>query len=382
MIFSMLFATGGYASQYVIGLGILLLTAPLAIPWQPRWSLVLCAVVVSVFVAGSLIAQPTPTDARFLDNLFALLATSAIAVVATRMAEKLRWREFHTRWTLAEAYRHKSEFFANMSHELRTPIHVIVGYVDMLLEGPPVAGATPGARGEAREMLDRVRGEGMLLYRLVSDLLDYAKVEAGKMEVTAEAVVVADVLQDLGAAFRPLAERSGLDLQIACDASLTPIISDRQKLEQVLRNLLSNAIKFTPVGAVRLRAAKAHELLRQSSAELVVFDEDRRKPLPLRGQIAIAVEDTGIGIRRADIDKLAIDFQQIGGDPRAQRGTGLGLSLSRKLVTLLGGRLAVRSTYGQGTSFIVLLPAATPESGGVIEPRPRPPLLRRQAAAA
>jgi signal transduction histidine kinase len=354
MMHEMMLLTGGHTSHYFAALGMILLTVPLIIPWRPLWSFALCIIVIGYYTLETLLIEPAINTTSFLDNLFVLTATSAIAVITTARAEHLRWREFHTRFTVAEAYRHKSEFFASMSHELRTPIHVIIGYVDMMLDR-----AAAAAESEAQEMLTRVRKEGMLLYRLVSDLLDYAKVEAGKMEVHLETVPVGQVLHEVGAGFRPLAEQKGIQLRTELRDDLASVVTDRQKLEQILHNLVGNAIKFTESGVVTIEACAAAALPASHRTDLMFLDRSEVAAMnkgPNGTGVAIAVSDTGVGIRQSDLARLAVDFQQVNGAAANHRGTGLGLSLSRKLVSLLGGRIAVRSAYGQGSTFLVFLP--------------------------
>jgi signal transduction histidine kinase len=355
MMCAMMVVTGGQHSHYFSGLSMILLATALAIPWRPSWTCATCAAVIGVFVLSS--AAIGQLNATFLDNLFILLPTGVIAIVTTTINERLRWREFQTRWSVAEAYRHKSEFFANMSHELRTPIHVIIGYMDMLLDE-----AVETTKAEGRGVLERVRQEGMLLYRLVSDLLDYAKVEAGRMEVQRECFDLRQLLEHVAESFRPLAERKRLRIDVQVREYLPTMHSDRQKLQQVLSNLVGNAVKFTESGRIRIEAAQVGELGGADLSGLVFLDSGNAASSmqeSMQGGLAIAVSDTGLGIREHDLSKLAIDFQQVNSREASKYGgTGLGLSLSRKLAGLLGGRIAVQSRYGQGSTFTVLLPAS------------------------
>ena len=155
--------------------------------------------------------------------------------------------------------------------------------------------------------------------------------------------------------FRPLVERKGLALRVACDADLPTLMTDGEKVERILRNLLANALKFTDHGSIRLEA-------RLGDAELLagfnfIHDmADGGRP-PDGHTVVVLVQDTGIGIRGADVAALAADFKQVDTEAAARfGGTGLGLSISRKLVELLGGRLGVRSRYGEGSEFVVCLP--------------------------
>jgi signal transduction histidine kinase len=355
MMCAMMALTGGQQSHYFSGLSMILLATALAIPWRPSWTFAMCAAVIGVFVLSS--AAVGQLDVTFVDNLFILLPTGVIAIVTTTINERLRWREFQTRWSVAQAYRHKNEFFANMSHELRTPIHVIIGYMDMLLDD-----AVETTKTEGRGVLERVRQEGMLLYRLVSDLLDYAKVEAGRMDVQRETFDLRELLEQVAESFHPLADRRALRIGARVRGSLPTMHSDRQKLRQVLNNLIGNAVKFTESGGIRVEAGLMREFDAGELSELVFLD-NAGADAPERGSpdavLAIAVSDTGLGIRESDLSKLAVDFQQVNSREASKYGgTGLGLSLSRKLIGLLGGRIAVRSRYQRGSTFMVLLPAS------------------------
>jgi len=170
MLCAMMMLTGGYSSHYYTGFTLLLLTVPMVMTWSALWTALMCALLTLGYVAAS----PWllfPFDAsRLADQISTLIGTGALAIVTTGLRERLRWREFGTRWTIAQAYHHKSAFLATMSHELRTPIHIMIGYVDMLLEEATVSTA------DARQLLERVLTEGMQLHHLVSDLLDFANV--------------------------------------------------------------------------------------------------------------------------------------------------------------------------------------------------------------
>jgi signal transduction histidine kinase len=345
--------TGGAGSPYYAGAGLVVLGANLLIPWGPGWSSFVAAVIVAGYVACALPAGGGEGEIRhFLNNLFYLGGTGVIAVVTSTMYERLRWREFRTRHDLIAAYRQKSEFLANMSHELRTPIHVMIGYADILLEEALAQGGD-----EARKLVEASRRHGLLLHRLISELLDYSKLEAGKMDMRLEEVAVGDVVEQVAESFRPVIEHKGLGLRVAVDAALPLIRSDRQRLQQVLNNLLGNAVKFTERGEIRVGATLASEWAARRDLVLLGGATD----LPRAG-IAVAVSDTGVGIREADLAKLAVDFQQLDAAAR-YGGTGLGLSFSRKLVGLLGGVIAVASRDGEGATFVVFLPAAAAAPG-------------------
>jgi signal transduction histidine kinase len=243
----------------------------------------------------------------------------------------------------------QGEFTAKMSHEIRTPINVMIGYADILLDG-----ALEDGGPERRHLVELVRNHGVKLRTLVSDLLDYAKADAGKLSVRPEPVSVRDVVAEVADSFRPLAERKGVRIHAEYAEGSLELMTDRHRLGQVLVNLVSNAVKFTEAGAVRLtvRGVAAGEPM-PAGYRILTGDDGS-----LADGVLILVHDTGIGIRDDDLARLADDYIQFQGDRYG--GTGLGLSIARKLTQLLGGRLAVDSTLGEGATFAVVLPAATP----------------------
>jgi len=337
---------GGGTSPRYAGLNLVVLAGCLLMPWGIRGVLV-----GSVVLNGGYVVVVVGTgrigDAHvFANHVTYLVATTAICLVAARVREGLRWKEFRSRVALADALRLQADFTARMSHEIRTPINVMIGYTDILLDG---ALETPGA--DRRDLVGRIRSHGLKLRTLVSELLDYAKAGAGKLVIRPEAVSVRAVVEEIGDAFRPLAARKGVRLDTECAGADFDVTTDRQRLGQILGNLVANAVKFTDTGAVHLtlrRIAAGDPLL----AGFRVLTGDAASPVE---GIVVLVRDTGIGIREDDLARLADDYIQLEGDRYG--GTGLGLSIARKLTQLLGGRLAVTSRLGEGTTFAVVLPA-------------------------
>lgn len=244
--------------------------------------------------------------------------------VRRRAEQALRARD------LAEAAnRMKSEFLASMSHELRTPLNSIIGFTELLHDEKP-GPLTP----RQKQYTGQVLGSGRHLLQLINDVLDLAKVEAGKMEVRWETFPLAEVVQAACASLAPLADKKSIRLQADVTGVSRPVVLDRKKTRQVLLNLISNAIKFTPDGGV----------------VTVVAEVDA-------GRTVVQVRDTGIGIRGEDFDRLFSEFHQLGsGEQHAQPGTGLGLALTKRLVELQGGTIAVASTVGVGSTFTVTFP--------------------------
>ena len=236
----------------------------------------------------------------------------------------------------------KSEFLANMSHELRTPLNAINGFSEMMVE------EMFGPLGDARykSYAQDILSSGQHLLALINDVLDMAKIEAGKMNLRFEPLRLEEVAEDAVRLIRNRAEAAGL--RVIIDAPALPDVEgDYRALKQVLLNLLSNAVKFTPRGG-----------------RIVVAAEERRDAMGER--VRISVTDTGVGIAHEDLARLARPFEQIESQlAKTQQGTGLGLALSKSLVEMHGGLLEIESQPGVGTTVSFLLPVRQdPEAEG------------------
>jgi signal transduction histidine kinase len=340
---------GGGTSPRYAGLNLVGLAGSLLMPWGIRGVLVGAAVLNGGYVATILGAGRIGDGHVFANHLTYLFGTTGICLVAAKLREQLRWREFRSRVALADALRLQGEFTAKMSHEIRTPINVMIGYADILLDG-----AIEEAGPERRRLVERVREHGVKLRTLVSDLLDYAKADAGKLAVRPEPVSARDVVEEVADSFRPLAERKGIRVDTEYVETGLDLVTDPHRLGQILVNLVSNAVKFTEKGSVRLsvrRVSAGEPAL--AGCRMLTGDN----ALDADG-VLMLVEDTGIGVREDDLARLADDYIQFEGERYG--GTGLGLSIARKLTQLLGGRLAVRSMLGEGSTFAVVLPASKP----------------------
>jgi signal transduction histidine kinase len=228
---------------------------------------------------------------------------------------------------LYESNRLKSDFLATMSHELRTPLNSILGFSEVLGSGDSLS-------EKQQRWVGNIRTSGQRLLNLINDILDLAKIEAGKMQVRVEDFNLQAVCEGLLNMFRPLAEKKNIDLRAQFDPALPTLRQDLTKLQQILQNLLSNAVKFTPEGG----------------RVLLTAEPDGR-------HVVLTVSDTGVGIAPEEQELVFQKFRQSGNPlTREHAGTGLGLSIVRELCKLLGGEITLHSELGRGSTFTVRLP--------------------------
>ncbi len=229
---------------------------------------------------------------------------------------------------LEMASQHKSQFLANMSHELRTPLNAVLGYTELILDD--VYGEMPE---KARVVLDRIQRNGKHLLGLINDVLDLSKIEAGQLTLALAAYSMGEVVASVHSAVESLAREKHIALKIELASDLPPAHGDGRKLTQVLLNLVGNAIKFTDEGEVAIKALAAN------------------------GSITVSVRDSGPGITEVDQAKIFQEFQQADSAiTREKGGTGLGLTISKRIVELHGGRIWVESRPGEGSTFSFTLP--------------------------
>ncbi|HWW72412.1 MAG TPA: CHASE3 domain-containing protein, partial [Duganella sp.] len=240
---------------------------------------------------------------------------------------------------LERASQYKSQFLANMSHELRTPLNSSLILAKLLSENAP-----GNLNDEQVRFANTIYSAGNDLLNLINDILDISKVEAGKLELVPEQLSLRHVVEGMAMVFEPLAQQKKLAFHVrVADDLATHMVTDRQRLEQILKNLLSNALKFTSAGQITLAVHAAGE-----------------------GAVGFSVQDTGIGIRQQDQQAIFNAFQQADGTTsRKYGGTGLGLSISRDLAHLLGGAISLVSEPGKGSCFTLTMPLrwTAPEPG-------------------
>jgi signal transduction histidine kinase len=268
---------------------------------------------------------------RSFDRMISRLRESQ-GVLKQEIAERerigIRLRQANAE--LLSASRMKSEFLASMSHELRTPLNGIIGFSEFLVDERPGK-----LNDKQKEYLNDVLNSGRHLLQLINDVLDLSKVEAGKMELYPEIFTLREAIDEVCSIISPLSQKKGITLKKEIAPEIGKVALDRQKFKQVLFNLLSNAVKFTDSeGCVEVVCA-------------------------LRGanELCLQVRDTGIGIAPQDIRRLFVEFQQLdSGTARRYEGTGLGLVLTRNIIEIQQGSIAVDSEPGKGSTFTVILP--------------------------
>jgi signal transduction histidine kinase len=327
----MIFVTQGAASPYYAGLILVLLMLAVVLDWT-FWQSVACVVLVLLLYVAACLSSVTASNLGiFINNLFFLVSTDVTIIIGAFFHSDIRIREFilrcqidknrheleETNRKLVELDRIKTRFFANISHELRTPLTLMLSSLETLLQ-----------------RFATMQANGMKLLKLINDLLDLIRLEAGRMEIKNEPLEVTDFIKGLASAVRQMAEDKHIKLETYTDLRLGVVATDHDKLEKIVTNLLFNALKFTPDGGrVELRAEKQDD------------------------KFALIVSDTGIGIAEKSLSFVFDRFWQA--DSSAQRkyqGVGIGLALVKELTEMMRGTVAVDSQEGKGTAFTVRLP--------------------------
>lgn len=286
--------------------GVAVMTATLYVSFDPR---------------AEFLAYACLIAAVFMNQQAALkLLTDQLRLHGEEIAGKNR--------QLEAASRHKSDFLAGMSHELRTPLNAVLGFNEMILDG--IYGPLSP---KLRPPLEEMQGSGRHLLRLINNVLDLAKIEAGKMELAVSDYSVQDTVESVSRTLRPIAAEKGLELRTSIPADMPLARGDAGRISQCLLNLAGNALKFTKAGRVEIEVQLA---------------DDR---------LVYRVTDTGIGIPADKIGGLFTEFGQADATIAAEYGgTGLGLSITKKFIDMHGGRIWVTSEPGKGSAFVFELP--------------------------
>jgi len=334
-----------WTAALLVALGAL----PVALAWwrratRPSREALLTLALALAVVAVAYAAASTRLELIALAPALATLAAGFAFGLAAHLRVTARHeRELAYESALAEAAnRAKSEFLANVSHEIRTPMNAVMGVADLLAHSP--------LDGQQRRHVEVLQQSGRALLELIDDLLDLAKIEAGRMDVDRTPFALRPMLDALVALLGPRAQGKGLALVLdIADDVPGAALGDRRRVSQALTNLLGNAIKFTAQGEVRLAVTRAAP------------GEDER--------IVFAVSDTGIGIAASKLGTIFEPFMQADGSVTRQfGGTGLGLAITRRLVERMGGTIDATSTPGQGSRFTVTLPLPPVALGEVTMP--------------
>ncbi|MGA2470355.1 MAG: ATP-binding protein [Solirubrobacteraceae bacterium] len=272
-------------------------------------------------------------------------ALRLVAEKTRELAAEAR-RSEEARDTAVEASNAKSVFVATVSHELRTPLSGVIGTIDLLLDRE--------LEPEEREYAEVVRSSGEALLAVINDLLDYSKIEAGKLDLSLAPFCFADLVAECCGLLRPVASSKGLELGIELDPALPPYVAgDSGRLRQVLTNLLSNAVKFTSDGFINVRASSQ----RDGSGV----------------RLRVEISDTGIGIDEDQLDRLFQPFTQADSSTaRRYGGTGLGLTISNQLIEMMGGQMGANSSIGKGSMFWFEITLPTADAPKAAESAPKP----------
>ncbi|MCK5706784.1 MAG: response regulator [Candidatus Aureabacteria bacterium] len=231
---------------------------------------------------------------------------------------------------IREADRLKSEFLANMSHELRTPLNSIIGFSALSLKDDEVLNMP-----NIQDNFEEIYKNGKQLLAIINDILDLSKVESGKMDFVKKDIDLREVITNLSKTLKVLKKDKEIDIKVDIEKDLPHIYSDPDRIRQVLLNIASNSVKFTNKGYIEIRAKRKNNY------------------------IEVAVEDTGIGIKEVDIPKVFESFRQIdGSSTRKEGGTGLGMTISRKFVEMMGGTIWIESEFGKGTTILFTIPVS------------------------
>ena len=349
----MIYDTQGPVSPYYAGLNLIVLAVSVVVRFNRIESVAAVGGIFLLYFATCV--RGITSFPMFVNNCYFLLLTGVIVVVGNHFFTQLRIQEFTLRYQLDQNKREieetnrklvevdklKSRFFANVSHEMRTPLTLLISPLESLIKRFEGTEDT-----NANDLLDTMRSNSMRLLKLINDLLDLVRVEAGRMDTKSEPLGVVDFFKGLSSAIRQVAAEKKIQVVTHVDEALGTFLTDRDKLEKILLNLLFNALKFTPAGGkIELQAKKKDE------------------------EVLLSVSDTGIGIAEKSLPFVFDRFWQADNSSRRKyQGVGIGLSLVKELSEMMGGGVSVTSTEGKGTIFVVRLPyRKAPEKEPVVD---------------
>lgn len=340
----MIYLQDGAASPYYAGLNLILLAVSMVARWDTRESIRSVGIVLVMYLVACVARPDTVNETRLLfNNIYFLALTGIIVVTGNHFFYRLKVREFGLRYELdlnrlkleetnqklLELGQVKDRFFANISHELRTPLTLLISPLEVLLfqQRFPLA-------PEQKSLLETMQGNAMRLLKLINDLLDLVRLEAGRMEVKREPIEANDFVRSLNSATKQLADEKQLRLTMSADPTVGNFLADRDKLEKICLNLIFNAIKFTPAGGrVDLSTEKQGD------------------------DLVLCVSDTGVGISEKNLPHVFDRFWQADNSSRRKyKGVGIGLSLVKELTEIQGGNVSAKSEEGKGTTFTIRIP--------------------------
>ena len=289
-----------------------------------------------------------------LDLLRIFASQAAVAIENAQLFQEVE----ETNRQLAQASRHKSEFLANMSHELRTPLNAILGFTELIID--EVYGKVPD---ELRESIEDIHTNGRHLLRLINDVLDLSKIEAGHMQLNLGEYSVQSFIDSVISATRSLAVEKRLELISRVEEGLPAAVSDSKRIIQILMNLVGNAIKFTPSGGSVIVTARCVRV-KECAVPGARWEEEEARHWSPGDQIEITVADTGIGIPTEELKSIFGEFRQVDSSiTREYGGSGLGLSIAKRLVEMHGGSIWAESQVGKGSIFYFRIPLRTQWGG-------------------
>jgi signal transduction histidine kinase len=341
----------GYTSPYYAGLNLIILAIGVLFPWGLKETFLASSLVYSCYLVPTLLFDEINNPQIFFNNNLFIVETMIIALASNYFSSLLRLREFTSRYQLEQAKTQveqaytklkeldaiKTQFFSNISHELRTPLTLVLAPLESMIKGE--MGTLPVAQQSHMEIMYQ---NSLRLLKMINNLLDLAKIDAGKMKLVLDQVNLPEFVKGIVASVSPLAEKKQIRLLFKNGDQLPEVVCDKEKIERVLLNLIFNSLKFTePGGAVTVRCGNARSIEIDGQGDRVVM----------------SVSDTGIGFPKEYSTRIFERFSQVDASAsRKHEGTGIGLALAKELVELHHGRIWADSEPGKGTVMTFTLP--------------------------